>query len=899
MPHPTISLVVPFRDSRQMMGATLESIAAQPNFGDLAVILVDDGSVDGTAGIVADFAAAHDNVRVITQANAGVGAARNAALAEVDTVYVAFLDAEDILPEGSLATMHREIESSGADVVVGLLETFPKKSTKVWMRTIGNTARTIAGVEAHPELLLNASVCNKLFRTALVKAGPQFGVDVYSEDAYVTVPQLLRADSIRLIPDTVYIHRRPVRHVAGDAHLRDAKQYRDSLSLVEFLRGELPSLTEAKQRALTTYELRKTRVYLHSAPRYMTEDELTAYFARAKTLFGSLSPQALEYSSNPLSYRITFAAIATDSYEAFRAPETAITGLRIEKEGEIFADLPGIDVPEWRATLQVTSIGAWADGLAAAPGDDAHFYLRVMTDGLDVTTQFMKLKPRLAIDGPGKPVRLKQVPRGRRTLIPGIIRFEVPVPVEKWAQGTWPLSIELTDALSAYTRRIPVRSTVGMDMSSRSFRQGPTMFQALVGHNRRLRIRIRKGKNLALRWKLRSALSDGITLVQRKPLSGWKLLRLLTLPFFSHRKITLICERTDTAQDNGYHLFRALRTQAKPADAYYVIARDSAQRSRVTPFGHVLNYDGFLHKLFLLHAHTLVSSNSINSYLIPRSWDLNKYRTHLAPRLEHRRVYLRHGVSLADIGWIHDRSRSGLDVILSSNEREREDVEKTTGYGSEVALTGLPRFDALIKEKDDRQVLVMPTWRRWLVAPSSSRAAVDPGTFEGSEYQEFYDSLLVHPRLIAALHQYDYRLKFYPHYGVASYFAGVEGRDERVDVVTTLNADLQETLKASSMLVTDFSSVSVDAGYLGIPIVYAQFDEKDFYEFHYKKGWMDYRTDGFGPVASDLEETVDRIIEYLAAECRREDFYSDRIPSFFAHHDTNNTARVIERISQL
>lgn len=900
----TISLVVPFYNNAQLFSTTLDSILAQSVLetlvkGALEVILVDDGSTDGTAALAAAFAEANPFARVITQSNSGVGAARNAGLDAANGKYITFLDAEDLLPPTALERMLTAIKRSGADLVVGGMSTFPKRTRWTWAPDLAEGERVLSSVAEAPRLLQNRSVCNKLFRTARLREGSRFPEDVAFEDAYVSLPQLLRASAIHLVPDVVYIHRTPVRHVAGDAHLVPASGYFDVLTMIEAVRRAVPGLDPERAGALAQVELQQSREYVHFAHRYLDETTLRTFFDRATQIFAELEPATVDRDWIALNFRISFASVALRNWASFISPDHSVKSLSVKKNGGIYADIPGLEVEHWKQILRLAGISARADGLTAAPGENARFQIRMTTDGLDVTEQLMRLTPKIMAGKGTKKVALEPVPESRQSSDAGVVRFEAEAPVRQWPQGTWPLEVSLMSPTSKNQRVIPVASTIGMDMSSRSFRQDDIIFQAVVGEQRRLLIRIRKGKNVAAKWMVRSVGSDLVNFVRRRPFSGWKLLRLITMPFFRHRTITLICERTDTAQDNGFHLFRAMRTAEKPADAYYVIAASSPQRSRVTPFGNVLDYDSFRHKLYLLHARTLVSSNSINSYLIPRSWNLGAYRSHFAYRLAHRRVYLRHGVSLADIGWIHDRSRSGLDVILSTNERERADVEKTTGYGRETALTGLPRFDALVRGEDQRQVLVMPTWRRWLVAASSSREAVDPGTFDGSEYQAFFDALLADERLIAALHQYDYTLKFYPHYGVASYFAGITGRDERVEVVTDLSQDLQETLKASSMMVTDFSSVAVDAGYLGIPIVYAQFDEEDFFEFHYKRGWMDYRKDGFGPVTTTLDQTVDAIIGYLATECAREPEYSDRIPAFFAHHDTNNTARVIERISAL
>lgn len=87
-----VSVIVPLYNKAGYILRTLESIAAQ-NMGDFEVIVVDDGSTDGSADVVRSFA--DPRFRLIAQANAGPGAARNRGLLQARAPYVAFLDADD------------------------------------------------------------------------------------------------------------------------------------------------------------------------------------------------------------------------------------------------------------------------------------------------------------------------------------------------------------------------------------------------------------------------------------------------------------------------------------------------------------------------------------------------------------------------------------------------------------------------------------------------------------------------------------------------------------------------------------------------------------------------------------------------------------------------------------
>lgn len=90
-----VSVVIPAYNAERYLAAAIHSVLAQSH-ADLELVVVDDGSADGTASVAAAAAADDQRVRVLTQPNAGVGAARNRGLAATAGEWVGFLDADDI-----------------------------------------------------------------------------------------------------------------------------------------------------------------------------------------------------------------------------------------------------------------------------------------------------------------------------------------------------------------------------------------------------------------------------------------------------------------------------------------------------------------------------------------------------------------------------------------------------------------------------------------------------------------------------------------------------------------------------------------------------------------------------------------------------------------------------------
>jgi glycosyltransferase involved in cell wall biosynthesis len=92
MKLPLISCIVPVFNGERYLGEALESILKQ-SYQSLEIIVVDDGSTDGTAAVMGHYAG---QVRLLRQANAGTAAARNLGLNAANGEFIAFLDADDL-----------------------------------------------------------------------------------------------------------------------------------------------------------------------------------------------------------------------------------------------------------------------------------------------------------------------------------------------------------------------------------------------------------------------------------------------------------------------------------------------------------------------------------------------------------------------------------------------------------------------------------------------------------------------------------------------------------------------------------------------------------------------------------------------------------------------------------
>jgi glycosyltransferase involved in cell wall biosynthesis len=120
-PEPSVGVVIPAWNAERWLGEALRSVLAQ-SVAPLDVVVVDDGSSDATATLAESFG---EPVRVVTQANAGIGAARNRGVELVAGELVTFLDADDLLTADSIACRARVLmHRPEIDLVFGAVRRF-------------------------------------------------------------------------------------------------------------------------------------------------------------------------------------------------------------------------------------------------------------------------------------------------------------------------------------------------------------------------------------------------------------------------------------------------------------------------------------------------------------------------------------------------------------------------------------------------------------------------------------------------------------------------------------------------------------------------------------------------------------------------------------------------------
>jgi glycosyltransferase involved in cell wall biosynthesis/DNA-binding MarR family transcriptional regulator len=114
---PTVSIIVPVYNAEKTLRRCVESVLDQ-EYTDFELLLVDDGSQDGSAAICDEYAARDVRVKVTHQENSGVSATRNLALEQAQGTYLQFLDSDDWITSDATSSLVRSAEAHQCDLVV-------------------------------------------------------------------------------------------------------------------------------------------------------------------------------------------------------------------------------------------------------------------------------------------------------------------------------------------------------------------------------------------------------------------------------------------------------------------------------------------------------------------------------------------------------------------------------------------------------------------------------------------------------------------------------------------------------------------------------------------------------------------------------------------------------------
>jgi CDP-glycerol glycerophosphotransferase len=380
-----ISVVVPFYNNEDLLGDCLASIAAQ-TCTDLQVIMVDDGSTDGSAAIARSRAAADPRFTLVSVPNGGPGSARNHGVAAASGEFLAFVDADDMLPPDAYETLLPVLQQSGSDFVSGAV----RRLSADGLRPSGLHSRAIKArrlgtqISRTPELFYDISVWNKLFRRSFWDAaGLAFPEGMLWEDLVAMTRAHVLASAVDVITEPVYCWRDRDKGAPSITQSRtDISNFRDRITALELIddflreRGTQVMLHQHQHKALVN------DIWLYIGDLSRTSADYRAEFtALARRYLSQVSPKLM--AKLPSGHKLAYYLIECDrqaelaQFATWLAAQPGRTPPMVRRFGRLSADLPlrrdrGLAIPArvfrptWREldpVVQVDGISWAADRL--------------------------------------------------------------------------------------------------------------------------------------------------------------------------------------------------------------------------------------------------------------------------------------------------------------------------------------------------------------------------------------------------------------------------------------------------------------------------------------------------------------------------------------------------------
>ncbi|MBO3741014.1 glycosyltransferase [Actinoplanes flavus] len=334
---PRLSIVVPFYGVERYLAACLDSLARQ-TFRDFEVVLVDDGSPDGSAEIARAFCAADPRFRLVTSENQGLGPARNLGVEHAQGEYLTFVDSDDLVPRHAYEMLIRSLDRTSSSLAGGNARRFNNTAgvRQSYVHRFAFAAdRPATHVLEFPELAIDRMVWNKVYRR---RFWDQFGYRfpaIRYEDYPVTLEAHLDAVTVDCLAAPTYYWRE--------------RESGESITQQRFVFGNLEDRVVSAEMVLDMVdrrapELRPT-VHHHLAQIDLTTvvqafaaaagPEVPALLGLGRRLTGRLDEQVLERI--PAFQRLEYHALRSGDVELlqrlarFRADGGLAAGVRADR----------------------------------------------------------------------------------------------------------------------------------------------------------------------------------------------------------------------------------------------------------------------------------------------------------------------------------------------------------------------------------------------------------------------------------------------------------------------------------------------------------------------------------------------------------------------------------------
>ncbi len=301
---PDVSIIVPIYNTEKYLKRCINSILSQ-SFKDFELLLIDDGSTDGSLEIMKEYKEYDKRVRIFSNKNQGPALTRNFGIDMAKSNYLMFIDSDDYIDQGYIADYFKAVSQSNVDIAIG-----------GYKRVIGEkTTYTLRLKQGEfSKYVVTGPVCRIIKKEFLNYNNIRFLDTNSSEDVYFNLMIYNKTEKIKIIDNVGYNYFYNANSLSNTAH----KGFKKDIRIIELL--NLINVRDSYNLELNQYYIIRYVIWylLYSGKTASPDDFITEY----KKLFGWLESNIPNYKKNkylsffklkedPLKYRLIVNTFAT------------------------------------------------------------------------------------------------------------------------------------------------------------------------------------------------------------------------------------------------------------------------------------------------------------------------------------------------------------------------------------------------------------------------------------------------------------------------------------------------------------------------------------------------------------------------------------------------------------
>lgn len=846
-----VSVIVPVYNVEKYLRDCLDSLLAQTiDHDEMEVLLINDGSTDGSLGICEEYAELFECFKVFSQENAGVSAARNLGIGNARGKYIMYLDSDDMLTPETVKSVTDFFDTVYGEVDLVTYKIQPYKN----------------GIKGTPH-----------FRYNYLK---ESGIYDLNEFPYITQTSM-----------NIVVKNIPYSNFFFDTSL---SQGEDQKYATEFLLDKMK--LGYCDKGEYKYIIHDGSAVKNEAYSFYLFEQRTGMWEELFDRFAIVPKYIQGLVLANYQWELTSDCIFPYHYkgEAYENAIGRIKNILLKIDVETIINHPSMDMFHKHFWISMKS--------------NAHPTVIFKKDEMLVTVNGSTIYRRDNMEIVLNKVDIRNNTANVRGFIKSpIFNYINDIPALKGIVGKKQYEISLFDSInSCYKTTARTNNFFGFDFTFMCSGNDELYFTVTVDgieyetqfycvpsavFHKTLEINsfVRNGylislHNNILKFEKCSEQKKCSLEADRKfPNASSEVyqIRKLVTGSGGNERIWLYSDHASIGADNAFYQFQhdwgkndgVLRYYICDGNRERIIGLFTDKQSR-----YLVEYGSRIHKILYLRAEYIITSYMDIRPKQPFQSDAEfAYYRDLSQPVT---ICLQHGVLHADLRWLQSAERCRADKVVISSFLEKENYVNKYHYREEDLIeTGMPRYDHIDKNASARnRILFAPSWRSYLLKKDSSGAwEKTSGQLIKSNYFKKFFEFLSSPKLADILGKNDLYLDAKLHQNMKSALEFFEIDSERINI-TTQHVKVEDY----RIFITDISSYVFDYAYLNRPVVYFMPDMEEFESGmnHYRKLDLPWEK-AFGNLTTTPEGAVNEIIRIIRNNFVPDAVFRERMDNFY------------------